>query len=100
MTAAAPDLAAAVTAKSAAAGFTMTPVGPNGSPPDPAGSFTMSGAEADGAPPPSYEEEVLLSRLTTTTGPAAKAIPHESSRSGSIVRAEVVELSATRLVSA
>jgi hypothetical protein len=50
-------------------------------------------------PEPSYEVEVLLSRLVTTAGSCpGNATPHGSTRSGSVLRAVVPAVSATRLV--
>src|SRR5215469_484130 len=80
--------------------FAATPVAPKDAPAGPDGRCTRNGAESGReSPVPSYEVEMLLSRLVTTAGsPSGNTTPHGSPRFGSMLRALVPALSATRSV--
>jgi hypothetical protein len=93
------DLAPADTAKPSL-GFATTPVAPKGVPACPDGRCTGSGPDREcETPAPSYEVDVLLSRLVTTADSCSgNTTPQGSLRFGSVLRAVVPATSATRLV--
>src|SRR6516162_3349184 len=80
--------------------FATTPAAPKAAPAAPEGRCTRSGPGAGcERPEPSYEVEVLLSRLVTTAGSCSgNTTPHGSPRSGSVPTAVVPGVSATRLL--